>query len=235
MHDLTATMPTMTSLEIAELVNSNHADVRRSIERLAERGVIQPQPLAEVSNPGPGPKTIKAYLIGKRDSYIIVAQLSPEFTARLVDRWQQLEEQAAQPALNPATLSRMQLIQIAMQAEQERIALEHQVQTLAPKAEALDRFSTFAEGSMCITNAAKSLQVQPKAFFRWLQQHEWIYRRAGGSGWLAYQSRMQVGYLEHKVTTVERGDGSEKVVEQVLVTAKGLAKLARELAVKEAA
>ena len=32
---------------------------------------------------------------GKRDSIVVVAQLSPEFTARLVDRWQQLEQQAA--------------------------------------------------------------------------------------------------------------------------------------------
>ena len=36
-------------------------------------------------------KPIKVYEIGKRDSYIIVAQLSPEFTAKLVDRWQELE------------------------------------------------------------------------------------------------------------------------------------------------
>ncbi len=34
-------------------------------------------------------------------------------------------------------------------------------------------------------------------------------------------------YLEHKVTTVNRSDGSEKVVEQVRVTAAGLAKLAK--------
>lgn len=109
------------------------------------------------------------------------------------------------------------------------LELEGAVQALAPKAEALDRFATFAEGSMCITNAAKALQVQPKAFFRWLQEHQWIYRRTGGSGWLAYQARIQVGYLDHKVTTVERSDGTQKVVEQVLVTAKGLAKLSGQL------
>lgn len=106
------------------------------------------------------------------------------------------------------------------------LALESTVAAQATKVAALDRFATFADGSMCITNAAKSLQQQPKAFFRWLQEHQWIFRRPGGSGWIAYQSRIQVGYLEHKVTTVERGDGSEKVVEQVLVTPKGLSKLA---------
>ncbi len=105
------------------------------------------------------------------------------------------------------------------------LVLENKVGELAPKAEALDRFATFGEGSMCISNAAKALQVRPKTLFRWMQMHQWIFRRAGGSSLVAYQSRIQVGYLEHKVTTVERGDGSEKVVEQVLVTAKGLAKL----------
>lgn len=51
----------MSSREIADLVESNHADVRRSIERLGNRGVITLPPLAEVSNAGPGPKTIGVY------------------------------------------------------------------------------------------------------------------------------------------------------------------------------
>jgi phage anti-repressor protein/phage antirepressor YoqD-like protein len=115
------------------------------------------------------------------------------------------------------------------------IALRKQVAEQAPKVEALDLISTESQGSMCITNAAKDLQVQPKRLFAWLQEHQWIYRRAGGSGFTAYQARIQVGYLEHKVTTVERSDGTVKLVEQVLVTAKGLTKLAAELTMKVAA
>ena len=115
------------------------------------------------------------------------------------------------------------------------IELRKKVAEQAPKVEALDRISTESTGSMCITNAAKDLQVQPKRLFAWLQEHQWIYRRAGGSGFTAYQARIQVGYLEHKVSTVERSDGTVKMVEQVLVTAKGLAKLAAELAFKVAA
>ena len=34
---------------------------------------------------------VKIFHVGKRDSYVVVAQLSPEFTDRLVDRWQALE------------------------------------------------------------------------------------------------------------------------------------------------
>lgn len=96
----------MSSREIAELVESNHADVRRSIERLAatvdgkgnpKTPVITLPPLAEVSNSGPGPKTISVYHLCKRDSLIVVAQLCPEFTARIIDRWQELEAAVNNP------------------------------------------------------------------------------------------------------------------------------------------
>jgi phage regulator Rha-like protein len=71
-------------------------DVKRSIERLAERGVVTLPPLAEVSNDGPGPKFIKEYRLGKRDSLVVVAQLCPEFTARIV-AYLQREGAAALP------------------------------------------------------------------------------------------------------------------------------------------
>lgn len=240
MHDLTNAPLTMTSRDIAELTGKEHrnvmADIRKMLAELhGEDRVLSFQQTVERPNPSGGAAIASPiFSLPKRETLILVSGYSVVMRARIIDRWQELEAAPAQ-ALNPATLSRMQLIELAMQAEQERLALEHKVEALAPKAEALDRFATFAEGSMCITNAAKALQQQPKAFFRWLQEHEWIYRRAGGSGWIGYQSRIQVGYLEHKVTTVERGDGSEKVVEQVLVTAKGLAKLSEHLTMKEAA
>jgi len=105
-----------------------------------------------------------------------------------------------------------------------------QIAVLEPKAAALDRIAT-ADGSLCITNAAKDLQVRPKDLFAFLSGHKWIYRRAGGGGFVAYQDKLQSGLLEHKVTLVSRSDGSEKLTEQVLVTAKGMARLAEALAV----
>ncbi len=80
----------MSSEEIAELVDSRHDKVKQSINRLIERGVIS-EPLV-----GDGIKSANGtvpivYLLEKRDSIIVVAQLSPEFTAKLVDRWQELE------------------------------------------------------------------------------------------------------------------------------------------------
>lgn len=108
------------------------------------------------------------------------------------------------------------------------LALESRVGELAPKADALDRIAA-ADGSMNPTVAAKALQVPPQKLFAWMRERHWIYRRPGGSGNVAYQDKIQAGYLTHKVTTIQRDDGSEKIVEQVLVTAKGLARLSQSL------
>lgn len=95
--------PSMTSIEIAELVGSRPDNVKISIERLAKSGVIQLpalQVFEKINNLGLR-RSVEAYAFegeqGKRDSIIVVAQLSPEFTARLVDRWRELEEQVRQP------------------------------------------------------------------------------------------------------------------------------------------
>lgn len=90
---------TMTSQQIADLVGSRHDSVKRSIERLGtqknlkDNAVIQLPPLVEVKNHLG--QTVEEYVFsgeqGERDSYIVVAQLSPEFTAKLVDEWKRLK------------------------------------------------------------------------------------------------------------------------------------------------
>lgn len=221
---------TMSSLEIESLTGSRHDKVKQSIERLAAKGVIvQPPTGIEQAPDSMGRmRATEVYLFsgdqGRRDSIIVVAQLCPEFTARIVDRWQELEAQVATTAFQIPTTFSGALMLAAQQAEQ----IEQQQAALAlaaPKAQALDRIAQ-AEGDMCITNAAKSLGMQPKRLFSWMQENDWIYRRPGSAAWLAYQARIKSGVLDHKVTTVSRADGREKVVEQVLVTPKGLAKLA---------
>jgi phage regulator Rha-like protein len=87
----------MTSLEIAELTKKRHDSVKRTIKTLVASGVIaQPQivEIGRINNLGL-PATTKVYVFDlehKRDSLIVVAQLSPEFTAAMIDRWQVLEE-----------------------------------------------------------------------------------------------------------------------------------------------
>jgi phage antirepressor YoqD-like protein len=86
---------------------------------------------------------------------------------------------------------------------------------------------TKADGSLNVTEAAKNLGLRPKDLFDWLSHNGWIYRRANSATWLGFQTKCNQGLMEHKTTTVLRADGSEKITEQVRITAKGLSVLAK--------
>ena len=106
----------MTSIEIASLVESRHSNVKVSIDRLVKRGVIRSAALQHtniISDLGVVTGKRDFYVFegeqGKRDSIVVVAQLSPEFTARIVDRWQELEKQVRQQPQLPASVEVKQL------------------------------------------------------------------------------------------------------------------------------
>ncbi|HAJ2116016.1 TPA: DNA-binding protein [Escherichia coli] len=139
----------MTSLEIAELVGSQHKDVKRSIERLMDKGIIRNAPMAnfEIINNLGLKRNVGAYIFegeqGKRDSIIVVAQLCPEFTARLVDRWRELEEQIRKPMSEIEMVAAMALEAVR---QQKRITqVEEKVSHVAETVEQIKK-GTIREG-----------------------------------------------------------------------------------------
>ncbi|HCB2898173.1 TPA: Rha family transcriptional regulator [Proteus mirabilis] len=112
MNNLISTNASMTSKEIAELVGSREDNVKRTIERLANSGVIS-QPPTEDGIKSANGVIPKHYVFsgekGKRDSIIVVAQLYPEFTARLVDRWKELEDERVKPKSQAEIIAAMAL------------------------------------------------------------------------------------------------------------------------------
>lgn len=88
---------TMSSRDIAELTGKRHDNVMTVIRDLITADILTPE-IQELDYVHRG-NTYKHFLLNKRDSFVVVARLSPEFTAHLVDRWQELEQQLA-PAFN---------------------------------------------------------------------------------------------------------------------------------------
>ena len=119
----------MTSLEISELVQSRHDKVKQSVERLAERGVITLPPMGEKATAG-RPTTFYVFSgeQGKLDSITVVAQLCPEFTAAIVKRWYELENQNA-----------VQLPQSFSEALQLAADQARQLELAAPKVQYYDK------------------------------------------------------------------------------------------------
>jgi len=219
---------TMTSREIADLVNARHDSVKRTVDRLVERGVIASPPSVEKPTSGrPAAEYVFTGEKGKRDSIVVVAQLCPEFTARLVDRWQELEEGARVPAI-PQTYA--EALRAAATLADQNSELRLVVSEQAPKVEALERIAE-AHGTMCLTDAAKHLGTQRHRLIDWMRANRWIYRRAGCAHWLAYEPRMASGLLDHKVTVIGTDDlGDRRLASQVRVTPKGLTVLAQKMA-----
>lgn len=228
MSELVIPAQTMSSVEIAELTGKRHDHVMTDIDKMLSELEIQ-SPEFSGEQTFANNRKRKIYNLPKRECLILVSGYSIQLRTKIIDRWQELESQAQPPStLNPTNMSRLQLLEMAMQAEQERLALEQQVQDMQPDVQAIERIAK-AEGSLCVTDVAKQLQIQPKKLFGFLFANEWIFKRTGSSAWSGYQDKLRQGLIEHKIEVVQRGDGTDKLVTQVRITAKGMTKLAKML------
>ena len=147
---------TMSSIEISELVESRHDSVKRTIERLIKSGAISEPPLVDGVKFANG-TVQKHYSISKRDSYVIVAQLSPQFTAALVDRWQELEK--GQKLKLPQSFS--EALQLA--ANQAK-----QLEDQAPKIEVYNRLAD-RKNDVSTTTLSKQLGISATKLNKWMR------------------------------------------------------------------
>ena len=113
--------PTMSSREIAELTGKRHDNVVRTCRSLKASGVT---PQIEESTFDHLGNTYIEFRLNKRDSLVLVARLSPEFTAAVIDRWQELEQDPVAPA--PANLSdTMQAAVILLESAKRNLNLSN--------------------------------------------------------------------------------------------------------------
>lgn len=125
---------TMSSREIAELTGKRHDHVLRDIDTLSPNlGSLSKTSTYSDSNGIPR----RCWLLTKRDTLLLVSGYNVELRARIIDRWQELENAVRQntPAI-PQTLSEALRLAADLAEEKERLALENK--TLAPKAAVCD-------------------------------------------------------------------------------------------------
>lgn len=109
----------MTSREIAGLCNKRHDNTVLVIKDLIERGLLKNTTPQQYTHEQNGQQYIQ-FLSDQRDSLVIVARLSPEFTAAVIDRWQELEAQVTAPVVPQSFAEALQLA--ADQARQLELA-----------------------------------------------------------------------------------------------------------------
>lgn len=212
---------TMSSREIADLVDSRHDSVKRSIDRLIATQVIVRPPSVDEQIPDDmgRVRTTSVYMIGKRDTYVIVAQLSPQFTARLVDRWQELEAVAAAPV----EMSRLELLELAIASERERIALTAQVAAQAPAVAFVANYVDSTSGAKGFREVCKLLRANEAVFRQFLIDKKIMYRL--GKELTPFAPHLDAGRFEVKAGTAE---ATGHAYNRAKFTAKGINWIAGE-------
>lgn len=136
-------------------------------------------------------------------------------------------EKRAQTPAAPAELTRAEILQLALQAEQERLALEEKNRELTPKAQAYDEFLD-ATGVYPISVVAKMLGTGPLKLFQMLR-NAGILISKGTMRNTPYQRYMH--HFEVKVSTFMR-DGVVHTAYTTRVQPSGVEFIARKLNLK---
>ena len=157
---------TMSSREMSELTNVRHDSVLRTIKSLIDNKVLLNTICGEYKD-STG-RTLPCYNSDKRDSLVIVARLSPEFTARVIDRWQELESKTSLTVFGQDTSTHRGAL-LALVASIDKIEADK------PK---VAYFDNLVERNLLINirDSAKEIHLKQNEFVKWLLDNKYVYR-----------------------------------------------------------
>jgi phage antirepressor YoqD-like protein len=207
---------TMSSRDIAELVDSTHDVVLKTVRRLVAEGVVQSNETPYI-HPQNG-QMYTEFFLSYRDTLVIASGYSAALRAKIIDRWQELEK--------PKQKTRVELARENLALEEEieakDLLLNKQTLQLEAQAHAVAFVEKFVEAksSKCLSDVAKILGKKPLAFINQLSSDHVIFKRNGS--WIPYQTQLDAGRF-----TVKTGESSGHAYEQTRVEPKGIEWLAK--------
>lgn len=227
----------MSSLELVELINQirkqeemasgessrHYVELRHDhfIAKIANHPGINAPKFRGVYTGGNGQER-PCYHLPKREAYLMVMSESLSVQAAVYDRWQELEQEKAEPQfVIPTTLSGA----LRLAAEQAEI-IEVQAAQLADAAPAVafvDRYVESDTGSLGFREVCKLLKVKEPEFRAFLHDKTIMYKLGGN--WAPYAAHIDAGRFE-----VKTGTANEHAFTQAKFTAKGVKWIAGEWA-----
>ena len=224
---------TTTSLVIAEGTQIQHASVLRVVrdneQDFEEFGRVgfQIRPFETAG----GTQTRTIAVLNREHAMLLMTYMRNtavvrQFKKQLVKAFTDMERRlASQPAFDPSQITRLEMAQMLLNAETERLALEAANKKMQPKADAYDCFID-ASGSYSMGVVAKMLGVGQNWLFRELRNRGVLIPR-GAMRNTPYQRHMS--YFEVKAHRYEQPNGEEKVSYTTYVLPKGIDFIRRTL------
>lgn len=211
---------TMSSREIAELCEKEHFNVKRDCEVMFKGLQLDALKFEGIYFDSMNRQQTE-YLLDEELTMTLVTGYNIVLRNRIIKRWKELEDKASKPV----ELSRMELIQLALAAEQENQALKDHVAVLAPKAQALDTIAG-TSNTYCIRECAKTIGIKESELIQLLIDKKWIYRDASKKLQPMAQYTLN-GVFANRTSPVIKNhhDGQERVFLHMRVTAFGLTRI----------
>ena len=207
---------TMSSLEIAELTRKRHDNVMVDIVKMFkdlgdEGGLLRSQDT--YTHPQNGQK-YKCYNLPKRETLILVSGYSVAMRARIIDRWQELEEANKNKGIFMPNFSDPVEAAIAW-ANEKRLSqmLEQKIEEQKPKVEYVEKYVE-RNNTKNITATAKEIGISGRKLGEWLRKKDYAFKRTDKLVWK--QQFIDEGYGVMKQTVKNEFDTS-----QALFTAAG--------------
>ncbi|QJQ21417.1 Rha family transcriptional regulator [Pseudomonas sp. SK] len=170
-HDFVAR--TMSSREIAELTGKQHQHVKRDIEKmlgdLKEDASNFGQIYFDSQN-----RARREYCLDREHTDCLLTGYSAAMRMAVIKRWRELEAQNAPAA--PADLSKLEILQMALESEKARVLLTVQVEAQAKKIDHLENL--FKEG-MSHVQFCKGLNgVNVMQVGHFLERRNWLFNES---------------------------------------------------------
>ena len=211
---------TMSSREIAELCEKEHFHVKRDCE-VVFRGLNLDASKFGCTYLDSMNREQTEYLLDEELTMTLITGYSILLRNRVIKRWKELEDKASKPV----ELSRMELIQLALAAEQENQALKDHVAVLEPKAQVMDVIADTVN-TYSIRDSAKTIGIQESKLIDFMLRKRWVFRENSRHRRLcAYAQRVEQKVMVNKVSQVIACVEGDKVYTQARITAFGLTRL----------
>lgn len=181
---------TMSSREIAELTGKQHKHVLTDIRNMLSSLNIDSAVFTADYKDSKG-RMYPCYNLPKRETLILVSGYSVAMRARIIDRWQELEEK--QTPATPKTY--IEALEKLLESEKEKLVLKEELKAAEPKVEFVNNYVD-AKGNKTFRGLVKMLNVNEREFRNWLHDSKIMYRLNGA--WMPYSEYLHKGYFEVK-------------------------------------
>ncbi|MFA0812956.1 phage antirepressor KilAC domain-containing protein [Microbulbifer epialgicus] len=217
---------TTTSLAIAEGVQRPHKNIieliRQHREDFEAFGPLTFETRV-IRSDGKGGQKAEIAILNEHQATTLITFMRnigvvKEFKKRLVKAFFDMRDELNRR--KPENLSRMDILKMAMDSEQERVRLEGEIVEQRPKVEFYDEFVN-RDGLFGLQNAGRALHQPPNKFIQWLKQTYLFYQ---GGALVAKARYIQQGLFETKTEII-----NDKPRPQTWITPKGLQYFASKL------